>query len=330
MRNRPEITILVDPVPCGFYRFWEPVKRLLRRIKRWYKPIPFQKIRRYRGHHAVTRSMVEGLRKIGIHCTYNPQYITQVSETVLVPGGLAAAKQAIRWKRTGFVRKLILGTNLVDFPSENEKVMCAPEVDFNIVPSDWVRDNFINDKPELKDRVFVWPAGVDTEYWSPDPDQLGNEILIFTKDMTYIGPSIDIEPYFKMLEEREYLIRVLKYGTFTPEQYLKALRNACLMVGFSLKETQGIAWVEAWAVNVPTLIYRQDKIYYKGRHSRSSTCPYLSNQTGIFFRDLAEFDCALRQWQCTRSNFAPRQWVLRNMSDVVRCSELCKLAGIDV
>jgi hypothetical protein len=328
--DKPQITILTDPVPCGFGRVWEPTKYALRNLKRRFKPLPHyvEYFGKYRGHHAVTRSMVQGMRKIGVRCTYNPQKKTEVSDIVVVPGGYGAARQAISWKRTGFIRKLILGTNLVDFPSEKEKIICAPEVDLNIVPSEWVLANFLSDRPELDGRVITWPAGVDVEYWRPSAKQQRREILVYQKDMDYIGKSIDITPYYRAIEDRGYSIRVIKYGKYSQQEYLQALQGARLTVGFSLKETQGIAWAEAWSTDVPTLVFRRQEIYYKGRHSRSSTAPYLSGGTGMFFENLSEFDKSLDYWESSDCAFSPRAWVLENMSDEIRCSELCGLAGI--
>jgi hypothetical protein len=323
---------MTDPVPCGWHRYAEAVKRVLRKIKRRIHPLPeFAALAtaKYRGHAAVTRSMVEGLKKIGVPCSYNPRNREQVGDVVIVPGGFAALRQAIQLKKGGLIRRLLVGTNLVDFPSERPNLMCAPEIDFHLVPSDWVRDNFIRDCPELKGRVFCWPAGVDVRYWSPS--DIGNErceVLIYEKPMEYLGQSIQVGPYVRKIEERGYKVRRMQYERYLPDQYLENLRRAHVLVGFSLKETQGIAWAEAWSVGVPTLLWNQESIVYKGRKSRASTGPYLTDQTGLFFYGLNEFESTWHFWEQVRNGFRPREWVIENMSDEICAKKLCKLAGI--
>jgi hypothetical protein len=122
----------------------------------------------------------------------------------------------------------------------------------------------------------------------------------------------------------------MRYGSYFPHEYRNALRRACLVIGFSLKESQGIAWVEAWSVDVPTLLWNQDYITYKGRRFRCSTGPYLTEHTGVFFYGLKGFAAAFELWEQTRDKFRPRPWVLENMSDEVRARALCELGGLPV
>jgi hypothetical protein len=103
-----------------------------------------------------------------------------------------------------------------------------------------------------------------------------------------------------------------------------------VLIGFVLNESQGIAWAEAWSVDVPTLLWKQDYVTYKGRTYRSSTAPYLTPQTGVFFQSLTEFEKVFEDWDNNRNQFHPRQWVLENMSDEVRTRALCGLAQLFV
>ena len=61
---RPKLTVLTDPVPVGRYLFSEQAKRVGRALRRLIKPLPLYRRSVYRGHPAVTRSLVEGLKKI--------------------------------------------------------------------------------------------------------------------------------------------------------------------------------------------------------------------------------------------------------------------------
>ena len=62
---RPCITVLTDPVPVGRYFFGEKARSVVRRLRDMVSPRPTFLRSRYRGHFGVTRSLVEGLQKIG-------------------------------------------------------------------------------------------------------------------------------------------------------------------------------------------------------------------------------------------------------------------------
>jgi len=202
-------------------------------------------------------------------------------------------------------------------------------VDFCVTPADWVCRVYELDCPALKGRCVAWPAGVDTEYWCPDPGKREPRgVLIFDKrSKGSLGPVSD---YLGVLKQRDYSVSVVEYGGYTHEEFLSSLRRASLMVGFSTSESQGIAWAEAWSADVPTLLWFQDHNTYRGRTFASSTAPYLCDRTGLFFASVAEFEKALIRWESARETFQPRRWVLENMSDDVCARRLCQLAGIRV
>ena len=88
-----------------------------------------------------------------------------------------------------------------------------------------------------------------------------------------------ITDYIPSIERRGYSVRLLRYGQYFPDEYLSLLRQTCVMVGFTPDESQGIAWAEAWSVNVPTLLWKQEKVTYKGRTYRAvdSALPYATD-----------------------------------------------------
>ena len=69
---------------------------------------------------------------------------------------------------------------------------------------------------------------------------------------------------------------------------------------------------------------------YQGVAFPTTTAPYLSRDTGLFFRSYDEFARVFEQWETERETFRPREWVLKNMSDEVCARRLCKLAEVDV
>ncbi len=326
MAANPKLTVLTDPIPCGRYFFTEIAKNAGRPVKNFLRPIPpFMRNEKYRGHFAVTRSLVEGLRKIGATFNYNPKRLTDIGEVVIVLSGIGTLRQAIQWKKEGRIHKLFAGPNLFVMPSEECPEIANPEVDFWISPSDWPVWYVEEDMPELAGRALVWPAGVDTEYWRPSKKiRERTSVTIFIKGVL---PNLDLPTgYVECLREAGFddtdtnFIYRGNGRYYTQEEYFLKLDQSGLLIGFSLSESQGIAWAEAWSMDVPTFIWHNDETIIKGRSVRVSTAPYLNPQNGAFFKNARELRILFEIWKNGGYNFSPRKWVIDNMSDEI-CSQ---------
>jgi hypothetical protein len=308
------ITILTDPLLTGNQFLSESVRRIGRIPRDIFMP-PKYNFGRYRGHYAVTRSLVEGLRKAELPFNYNPIRRRDLADKVLVLSGVRTLRQAIELKREGHYKKLYAGPNIVIFSSDNESLLASPEVDAAITPSQWVVDLYVEDNISLGTRCFAWPAGVDVDFWKPLTVASRKNILIFDKQNK--GTVGQVAPYSLYLREKGYTVEIIKYGAFNHAYYLEALQRACLMIGFVAGESQGIAWAEAWATDVPTLIWHNERDTYKGRSYRCSTAPYLNPANGLFFNDMNDFKQQIARWEANPSQFSARDWTLSNMSDEV-------------
>jgi hypothetical protein len=321
--TKHKITILTDPMPCGRELLHEGARRIARFIRDALRPNrQYFNHPKYRGHFAVTRSLVEGLNSIGASFNYNPLYPWEVEDSVVVLSGVRTLRQAIRLKKQGKIKKLFAGPNIVIFSSDYDSLIAAPEVDAVITPCNFVVDLYLEDNPSLKGRIFSWPAGVDTQFWVPDNTRKRNDILIFEKQNK--GPVGPVEPYADYLRSLGWNVEIIKYGSFSHNQYLESLNRSCLMLGFVTDESQGIAWAEAWSADVPTLIWRNSSNVWGSRRYACSTAPYLTKENGLFFDDLEDFKVKFSYWEAHREQFKPREWTLENMSDEVSASMLYK------
>lgn len=329
--TRPGLTIVTDPLPIRRDFLPEAARRLARRMKYSVEQRSFASHPRYRGHFAVTRSLVEGLEKIGADFNYNPTSLSQLGNTVIVLADVRALRQAIRLKQEGKIRRLFAGPNVVHFSSDFGSILASPDVDTVITPCDWVIVNYVTDNPSLLGRIFAWPAGVDTAFWKPEALIKRDHILILDKYSPTDGPE-RIQPFVDYLQEQGWTVDVLerqigKIG-YTQEQYLQLLQHTCLMIGFAGgSESQGIAWAEAWAADVPTLLWRNTQQVLHGRLLRVSTAPYLCEHNGLFFDDFEQFKQQFAYWQANRTQFVPRKWVLEHMSDEVCARRLFEMVS---
>ncbi len=326
------ITILTQPVtPGALPRVRQWMLRTRRSAKRavlaacgldnpdWHRS-------QYGGPPAVTRSLIEGLISLGVRFNSNPRHKRDVGHIVAVLSSLDALAEALQWKRTGQIRRLLAGPNLVVMPSDERSLMTSPLIDVCLVPGDWTFRCYGADCPELTDRLAVWPAGVDVGFWKPDrPARHRPDTLVYRKS----GPAELIDECVASLRNSGHRVVELAYGRYGPEQYRRQLRRSRLAVFFSESESQGIALAEAWAMDVPTLVWSRGYALCSGQKIAASSAPYLGDPTGLFFRGRDDFQSALRQASSTISTFAPRRWVLENMTDEVSAKCFCAIAFAD-
>ena len=313
------LTILTERIPENTVERLRKALRPLKLIMQG-KPIPTKS--KYGGHYAVTRSAVEGLRKIGVKYNWNPRRAEDVFDTVVVLAGTDALEQAIRWKRTVKIHRLLAGPNLVVLPSEEKKLITAKEIDVYMVNSDWTYKVYTEDAPELKRNCAIWPAGVDTEFWSQSGPADRSRMLIYQKS----APRELLDECKKAAESCGYSCDIITYGSYDAETYRRVLQSCRLGIFLSRSESQGLALAEAWSMDVPTLVWDSKSVEYKGRTMQSSAAPYLSKKTGLFFQTPTDLASAIER--CQRHQFSPRQWVIENMSDEVSARKLCTLAEV--
>jgi len=319
-----KLTVLTEPVQDRSWGY--PIAKARKTILSFKNFVLRDIMRRPNyGPSAVARNLVKGLEKIGANFNYNPAGLKDVGETVVVLSDLYALSQAIQWKREGRIKRLLAGPNLVILPSDCKELITVKEIDIYLVNSNWTYQMYITDAPELLGRCVAWPTGVDIDFWTPKTNHLNSkQILIFQKN----GPSDLTDSCKKLIKSLGYNVIEIVYGKYKPSEYLQKLHTAEMEVFFSKSESQGIALLEAWAANVPTLVWNRGYMTYKGRDWTASSAPYLSDETGLFFRDFETFESAFIRWEKTKDNFNARKWVLENMSDEISAKKLYELGRI--
>jgi hypothetical protein len=236
-----------------------------------------------------------------------------------------ALKQAISWKRSGKIKRLLAGPNLVVSPKDHNGIILSPEIDKYMVNSEWTKTAYIEDAPQLSQNIAIWPAGVDTKYWAPS--QLlsiknTNNVLVYWKT-----ESLEFcQTIEQILRKHNWNPIRIQYGHYNQETYKQMLENSVFAVFISRSESQGLALAEAWAMDVPTIVWNPNELTINGRiYSESSACPYLTLQTGICWKSFEEFEQSLLNIPLHLISFSPRAWVLKNMSDAASANILISI-----
>ncbi|MBC8492197.1 MAG: glycosyltransferase [Chloroflexi bacterium] len=268
------------------------------------------------GPTAVRVGLLKGLDRIRQPYRLNPP-AWQVTPYVGVLSNIEALRWATAAKRSGRIQRLVAGPNLVVTPDEHDGILTAPEIDCIMTPSAWVSRLYESTCPSLARRTVEWAVGVDQSFWCPS-GQGGNgdrcDFLIYQKIQQPHNMPV-MESVIEELRRRNLSYHVLAYGRYTPSEYRSLLHKSRAMIFLSESESQGIALFEAWACDVPTLVW--DRGYWhqlNGPHSWSgaSSAPYLRAACGLKFATVAEFPSRLSEFWARLDSFHPREHILQN------------------
>ncbi len=304
------LSILSEP---SFVISYKLKKQAKNKIKSFLKN-PFLK---YSGHYALVRSLIEGLEKIAFKdYNYNPNSISKVGNVlVLINGHRNALVSAIKLKKRGKIEKLVVGPNLDEYFIPDSSLFASNQIDLYLTPSEWTANFCTQLNPIIAEKIVSWPAGVDEEFWNipsgSEKSKSGKKLLFFKK-----RPEIQLYENCKTIAERQgYEVTELIPGHYTLSEYKLKLQETDYVVHFVEQESQGISLAEAWAMNVPTIVWNPEFWHYNLQNFRSSSAPYLTNKTGVFFRTEIEFEELIKNIAMTSFTFSPRNWVLENMTD---------------
>lgn len=298
------------------------LKNLLKKIFYYILPKKNRKITslKYGGHYAVTRSIIEGFKKNNISYNYNPSK-KNISDVIYVPGGIEALKYAIELKKQKKIKKLIAGPNIAVFPEEIIKINNYNQIDLFIQPSEWAIKWWKNIFPDFPIKLRTWYAGVNTDFWNVNKRKnIKKNIALYKKRV----PEDLFMACKNYLEDNDFNVEIIYYGLYTINNYKKYLeRNSCI-VHFVDQESQGISLAEAWSTNTPTIVWNPGIFSInKKKYNGCSSSPYLTKDTGEFFKDINDFKNIFKNWNPEKYN--PRKWVIENMSDEVSTNKLIEI-----
>lgn len=214
----------------------------------------------------------------------------------------------------------LLGPSLYDHPGQAPDLMRDPRFEKYLVLAPWVHDMF---RPHYGSACVPWFAGIDTEAW---PDLAGHpkdlDVLVYDKirwERERLVPEL-LEPILQELHARGRSVHVVRYKQYDHRRYRDLLARARSMVFVCEHETQGLAYQEAMAANVPILAwdngYWRDPLWQQvsERPIPASSVPFFATECGLRFASLEEFPGAFERFWSRLATFRPRRYVEQHLS----------------
>lgn len=208
-----------------------------------------------------------------------------------------------------------------DFGSPRVSVAVAAQsnIKFLIQPSDWFTEYY---RPFCGNKVVTWFAGIDTNEWADASGRTKSiDVLIYDKIRWHREARVDaiIRRLIDHLESHGLSYSILRYGEHYRGQFAAALKTARSMSFICEHETQGLAYQEALAANVPVFAWDEGEFVDPQLNGDAepglavSSVPYFDHRCGKRFK-LVDLEVEFDRFWAQRDEFAPRQYVLETLS----------------
>ncbi len=287
------------------------IKRVLRTL-----------LRKSGGPAGVEESLKRGLKNIkDVEYNFNPPP-QKLYETVVVIQGKDTLEYALGLKKGGKIKKIYAGPNMILSSDGNGGFLKNNNIFKIIVPSKWVKDFYTSISPEVKDKIQVWPAGVEDTNEISDKN---NGFIIYYKN----APGELLGYTKEILNKRNIKWSLLEYSKYKKQEYFNLLKTARGAIFLSPSESQGLALQEAWIRNVPTLVWDsgvakdKDVTWY----SEKISAPYLTEESGLFFTSKVDFEGKMDIF--LSKHFEPRKYCLSELTDDVSVKKLLDIIKKD-
>ena len=300
---------------------WLPLDRYPRRIVRRLVRGP----RQPGGMERYYLNLVDGLRRAGIqHRTNAFRYAKRHPDEVVGIVGKGHLLREQRWKNP-----IVFGPAVFAHPDSDRSVFDSVPVRKILVSCEWMKQMY---QQTVKIPVDVWPSGIDTYSWCPQPSvEKDIDVIVYDKirwDREKYVPEL-LEPIVAAIAQRGLTCKVIRYGDYEEEEYRQLLFRARSMVFLVEHETQGFAYLQALASGVPILAwdrggYWQDPEFFphKVKFGPVTSVPYWDKRCGLTFSSIAEFPRQFAAFllQLEHGEFSPREYILENLT-LERCAE---------
>ena len=289
-------------------------RRLLRMARRSYRALRGKQ--RVSGFEVAFRKLVTALERAGQRVRVNDHDLARRNPEY--PIGIAGYPHILdRWR---LPNPSVLGPGLLDHPGIRPDLMKDPRFKSYIVPSPWMKALF---ERTYEGCCVVWFGGIDLDEWPDhrgqpkDVDFLVYEKILWDRERTR---GALVEPLLAELRRRGLTVRHLRYGAYDHRTYRAMLASSRAMLFLCEHETQGLAYQEAMACNVPVLAWDQGlwldplRSTYETKPVASSSVPYFSDECGERFAGVREFPGALDRLLGGLARYEPRRFVADHLS----------------
>ncbi len=230
----------------------------------------------------------------------------------------------------GYTRSnpIVAGIGLMTHPSEWPTLCEDYPVVRYLQHSEWANNVYI---PYFKDRCAIWPVGIDTGKWKPqESESKVVDFLLYNKvrwDVERYEREL-IQPVREELKAKGLSFKEVRYGFYEEAHFHELLRHSRGMIFLCEHESQGLAYQECLACDVPILAWDQgwclDRERFKWGQPQipATSVPYFDERCGTKFQGIADFPQKLAAFrEALKSGaFRPRNYIMEQLT-LERCAQ---------
>ena len=216
---------------------------------------------------------------------------------------------------------IVAGIGLMTHPSEWSELCKEYPVVKYLQHSHWANEVY---KPYFGDACTIWAVGIDTDTWLPVTKQKSVDFLIYNKirwNRNELNDKLLI-PIKELLTQKGMSFEELCYGSYKPRDYQAALNRCRAMIFLCEHESQGIAYQECLANDVPIVAWDIGECLDPNRFTwgmpyiKATSVPYWDDRCGVKFKDINQFPVKLEEFldKLNSDKFAPRNYILENLT----------------
>ena len=168
-----------------------------------------------------------------------------------------------------------------------------------------------------------WHAGIDLAQWTDTRDEAKNtDVIIYDKirwERERWEPEL-LRPIMEALVRRKLSYAIVRYGSYDYAAYRELLRTSRSMIFLCEHETQGMAYQECLASNVPIIAWDNGfwrdpmRERYESEPVAATSVPYFSSECGERFQSVQQFSETLDLFLDRLPAYQPREYVRRELS----------------
>jgi len=219
--------------------------------------------------------------------------------------------------------KIIAGIGLMTHPNDWPTFFEDYPIAIYLQHSIWTAN--IYNKWYGENTCKIWPVGIDTNYWQPHKATKSPHILIYVKFLWHQEQNKKelLNPIIDFFEQNAIAYQLITYGDYHIKTYKALLNHSKAMIFLCEHESQGLAYQEAMAMDVPIFAWNQGLWLDKNRLTwgetepvAASSVPYFNSTCGDTFKDFDEFKLGFTRFytKVERGLFKPRDYILNHLT----------------
>ena len=214
----------------------------------------------------------------------------------------------------------ILGPSMYDNPSQNPNLMKDHRFKYYLLTCKWHKDVF---EKVYGKACLLWYAGISTDEWKDTKDDNKSiDVLVYDKIRWGREETVPLflDPIKAYLNKKDLSYFVLLYGDITHKNYKDLLSKSRSMVFLCEHETQGIAYHEALASNVPIIAWDHgwwtDPKWpaYSDKPIHATSVPNFSKKCGEKFKMISDFPRIFDKFWSKLNSYTPRTYIQKEVS----------------